>query len=73
MKASDWLIPEEDPRSLLCQGLPDAVQGPGVSPLGDIEAVRLHPGLDHIKGEDRQPAEDTSEAASPELLHLTRL
>ena len=73
MKSYDWLIPEEDPGPLLGQGLPHAVQGPGVGPLGDIKAVRLHPGLDHIKGEDREPAEDTSEATSPELLHLTRL
>ena len=73
MKASDWLIPEEDPRSLLGQGLPCTVQGTGVGPFGDIEAVCLHPGLDHVKGEDGQPAEDTSEATSPELLHLTRL
>ena len=71
MKASNWLIPEEDPGPLLGQGLPDAVQGPGVAPLGDIEAVRLHPGLDHVRGEDRQPAEDTCEPARPELLYLT--
>ena len=73
MKASDWLIPEEDPGSLLGQGLPDAVQGPGVAPLGDIEAVRLHPGLDHVRGEDREPAENTCEPARPELFHFTRL